>query len=66
MGYVDMGGTCVPMNAGGAGGAGGGGPRCTASQCPCFLLSGIFPCCTTFDTCGCTFAPGAYCFQTGP
>lgn len=23
--------------------------------------AGPFPCCTLFDTCGCTWAPGAYC-----
>lgn len=65
LGYVEMAGGCVPSGAGGSGG--GGNPVCDPRQCSCFLVpTGVIPCCTDFDRCGCTFAPGAYCFGTGP
>lgn len=39
-----------------------GGPRCSANTCnnDCSLL-GPLRCCRDNDTCGCSWAPGAYC-----
>jgi hypothetical protein len=34
---------------------------CNADACPPCSLSGVVKCCTTNDTCGCSWAPGAYC-----
>jgi hypothetical protein len=57
--------------SGGSSGAGGGSSGtggsssggCPASGCTnsCFPV-GVLACCTDFGTCGCTWAPGAYCF----
>jgi hypothetical protein len=53
--------------AGGSAGSGsdrpGGGTRGCMPACnnTCFPV-GILPCCTALGTCGCTWAPGAYCF----
>lgn len=44
-------------SGGGAGGMSGG--RCTCNNA-CFL-TGILPCCRANGSCGCTWAPGAYC-----
>lgn len=37
-------------------------PHCPETGCnqPCYPI-GILPCCTALGTCGCTWAPGAYC-----
>ena len=62
----------MSIATGGAGGsragsgsaAGSGGRSTTSARCECtqscFLL-GIFPCCRTNGSCGCSWAPGAYC-----
>ena len=39
------------------GSSSGGGCNCTQ---PCFPV-GVLPCCTLLGSCGCTWAPGAYC-----
>jgi hypothetical protein len=48
--------------AGGSSGTGSSSSGCPASGCTnsCFP-AGAFSCCTAFDSCGCTWAPGAYC-----
>jgi hypothetical protein len=59
------GGGTTPGGAGGGttpGGAGGTTTGCDPLRCnnEC-SLAGPLPCCTLLDTCGCTWAPGAYC-----
>ena len=65
------GGRSGSAGSGGTGGSGGTSPPPTrpapsGSRCnpPCTQLCfpiGILPCCTLLGTCGCTWAPGAYC-----
>jgi len=38
----------------------GGGASCSCDDMPCFPV-GILPCCRIDGSCGCTWAPGAYC-----
>jgi len=49
-----------PPNREAAGILGGGGGSCGACDNPCFPV-GVLSCCTPLGTCGCTWAPGAYC-----
>jgi hypothetical protein len=75
-GYVRSGDQCIPMGSGGtagdagtagtggSGGAGGtGGAKCEPTQCAACGPLGPFRCCLG-NTCGCTWAPGAYCFPS--
>jgi hypothetical protein len=75
-GYLRSGDQCIPMGSGGTAGAAGtagtagaagsggsGGAKCDPAQCAACGPAGPFRCCLR-STCGCTWAPGAYCFPS--
>jgi hypothetical protein len=55
-------GSAAGRDSGSADGGTGGGAHCTVSACSndCSLI-GPLRCCRENDTCGCSWAPGAYC-----
>lgn len=63
-GFAGTGGVTNTGGTRSSGGTSGGSSRssaCDVLSCPGCSVVGPFPCCRSNDTCGCTWAPGAYC-----